>query len=142
MSVLNLARIIVYRFHEKGLAIFLLDPDLESNDGKNQFPAGKLNDDAHNLLSQAIEIETENEKGGKIKSLALEGEWHDIPSIRSLIKQDVKLVKSKIKEIIPESEQGGFIAFKETFKKLLPEEYKAVKELKEILVDRNLTKYI
>lgn len=143
MSVFDLARVIIYRFHEKGLEIFLLDPDGTSSDSDIwKLPQGSLTELSSDL-SEAIDLEPHtNESGEAIRTLALEGEWHDIPSIRKLIRHDVERVKSKLKEVVPESEKGGFYAVKGTFKKLMPEEYKAVKELKEILIDRNLTKYI
>jgi hypothetical protein len=49
----------------------------------------------------------------------------------------VKLVKSMVKEMIPGIEKGAFFVFKEGVKKVLPSEYNALKELKDILVDRN-----
>ena len=78
-----------------------------------------------------------DEKGQKIKTLAIEGDWHDIPSIRGMLKHDIKLFKSIVKENLPGSEKGAYFAVKEAFKKVLPHEYKAMKELREILFDRN-----
>lgn len=80
--------------------------------------------------------------GNMVQTFAIEGDWHDIPSIRGLIRHDVKLVKDKIKNMVPDLEQGTFFAVKEAFKKVMPDEYSALKELKEILIDRNLAKYI
>ena len=80
---------------------------------------------------------TEDEHGRTIKTLAIEGDWHDIPSIRGMLKHDVKLVKAIVKENLPGSEKGAYLAVKEAFKKVLPHEYKALKELKEVLFDRN-----
>lgn len=140
MSVFDLARVIVYRFHEKGLEIFLLETGKDRNQKDLTVPEGLL-DPTH--IDEAIGLEPMvNADGVPVKTYAVEGDWHDIPSIRGLIKDDVRLVKNKIKEVLPESQKGGYYAVKESFKKLLPEEYKAVKELKEILIDRNLTKYI
>lgn len=142
MSVLDLARIIIYRFHEKGLEIFLLDDYIDDQE-LSKLPIGFLDKEDAFDGDHTINLDTQFLKDGKkIKAYAIEGEWHDIPSVRKLIKSDVKLVKHKIKEVLPESEKGGYYAVKEAFKKLMPEEYKAVKELKDILTDRNLTKYI
>jgi predicted NUDIX family NTP pyrophosphohydrolase len=79
-----------------------------------------------------------DEEGNLIQTYAIEGDWHDIPSIRGLLKYDIRLLKSKIKEAFPELEEGGFFAIKEALKKVLPNEYAALKELKEILWDRNV----
>ncbi|MFT4534567.1 MAG: putative NUDIX family NTP pyrophosphohydrolase [Saprospiraceae bacterium] len=143
MSVLDTARIIIYRFHEKGLEIFLVNSDLENDPDIWKLPNSEFQS-GHNISKlESIQLEpVMNQDGIIIKTLAVEGEWHDIPSIRGMLLHDVKLVKSKIKEVAPEMEKGGFFAVKEAFKKVMPEEYKALKELKSILRDRNLTKYI
>ena len=80
---------------------------------------------------------TEDEDGRSVRTLAIEGDWHDIPSIRGMLKHDVRLVKSIVRENLPGSEKGGYFAIKEAFKKVMPQEYKALKELREILFDRN-----
>ncbi|MBK8280947.1 MAG: hypothetical protein IPK94_12740 [Saprospiraceae bacterium] len=74
----------------------------------------------------------------QIKNLAIEADWHDMPSIRGLIKHDLKMVEGKIQEL----EHGTYVAAKEAFKKVLPHEYAVIKELKDILFDRNLIKNI
>jgi len=143
MGVLDQARLIIYRINKKGLEIFLV------NNGKEEWciPTGNFRAaNAQPYLLQedrCIHLDpVECGNGQKCQALAIEGEWHEIPSIRGIIKQDVKIVKNQIKQRIPELEQGTYFAVKEAFKKVLPEEYKALKELKEILIDRNQAKYI
>lgn len=143
MSVLDTARVIIYRFHEKGLEIFLVNSDLENDPDIWNLPKGNLHANSNNSEIDSIQLESqEDDKGRMVKTLAVEGEWHDIPSLRGMLKHDMKLVKSKLIEVAPEMEKGGFFAVKEAFKKVMPDEYKALKELKSILRDRNLTKYI
>lgn len=143
MSVLDTARVIIYRFHEKGLEIFLVNSDLENDPDIWKLPKGNLGSTNRTTAMDSIQLESqEDEKGRMVKTLAVEGEWHDIPSLRGMLKHDMKLVKSKLIEVAPEMEKGGFFAVKEAFKKVMPDEYKALKELKSILRDRNLTKYI
>lgn len=139
MSVLDLARVIIYRFHEKGLEIFLINNEMESDQDIWQIPQGLSNTIREKGLSNhIIDLEnTEDENGRSIKTLAIEGDWHDIPSIRGMLKHDVKLVKTIVKENLPGSEKGTYFAVKEAFKKVMPHEYKALKELKEVLFDRN-----
>lgn len=140
MSVLNLARVIVYRFHEKGLEIFLLNNEMTNDPDVWKLPQGSI---SRSEMYDSIDLEpTKDEQGREVRTYAIEGEWHDIPSIKGMIRHDIKRIKSKIIEVAPEAQKGGFFAVKETFKKLLPGEYEAVKELKSILRDRNLTKYI
>jgi len=81
-----------------------------------------------------IELETDS-----MPTFAIEADWHDIPSVRGIIKHDAKLVKKKIKTVLPGIEKRAYFTIKEAFKKVLPDEYKALKELKDILLDRNLT---
>ena len=143
MSVLDTARVIIYRFHEKGLEIFLVNSDLENDPDIWKLPKGNINVNSNKSYVDSIQLETqEDDKGHMVKTMAVEGEWHDIPSLRGMLKHDMKLVKSKLIEVAPEMEKGGFFAVKEAFKKVMPDEYKALKELKSILRDRNLTKYI
>jgi hypothetical protein len=136
MNVLDLARVIIYRFHEKGLEIFLIQNDMENDPEVWKIPEGALialQDKMSTIDLDAITMAD----GRMVKTLAIEGDWHDIPSIRGMLKHDVKIVKSIVKENLPGIEKGGFFAIKEAFKKVLPQEYKALKELKDILFDRN-----
>lgn len=139
MSVLDLARVVIYRFHEKGLEIFLINNEMDKDQDIWQIPQG-LSESIREKgnVKNIIDLDTtEDEHGRTIKTLAIEGDWHDIPSIRGMLKHDVKLVKAIVKENLPGSEKGAYFAVKEAFKKVLPHEYKALKELKEVLFDRN-----
>ena len=136
MSVLDLARVIIYRFHEKGLEIFLIQNDMENDPEVWKIPEG-ASVALHTKLN-AIDLDAVvTDDGRTVKTLAVEGDWHDIPSIRGMLKHDVKIVRSIVKENLPGIDKGGFFAIKEAFKKVLPQEYKALKELKDILFDRN-----
>jgi hypothetical protein len=138
MSVLDLARVIIYRFHEKGLEIFLINNEMEKDSDIWKLPEGLSNTLRNDGKLSVIDLESVvDDKGQKIKTLAIEGDWHDIPSIRGMLKHDIKLFKSIVKENLPGSEKGAYFAVKEAFKKVLPHEYKAMKELREILFDRN-----
>lgn len=141
MSVLDVARIIIYRFHEKGLEVFLINPDLDEDPEVWKTPQALKNEVQlayANGASGVIALDPVKSPGGELTNfLAIEGDWHDIPSIRGIIKHDVKRVKNKIKEVVPGIEKGSFVAVKEAFKKVMPDEYNALKELKDILVDRN-----
>ena len=140
MNVFDQVRVVVYRINKRGLEIFL------SNEEDNwQIPKGNIQKTPVHLLSEDSLIELEpfqNVDGNMQRALAVEGDWHDIPSIRGIIKQDVRIVKDQIKKNIPGLEQGTFVAVKEAFKKVMPEEYACLKELKDIIIDRNQAKYI
>ena len=53
-----------------------------------------------------------------------------------MVYEDAVHLKEKLKEM----EKGTFFVLKEAFKKVLPHQYQFLKELKEILVDRNSTR--
>ena len=142
MNVFDQVRVVVYRINKKGLEIFL-----EVDQDQWQLPKGNVQKNSPQLLSQnnLIELDPVNQEDGNIqRTLAVEGDWHDIPSIRSIIKQDVQIVKDEIKDRIPglERGKGTFVSVKEAVKKVMPEEYAYLKELKDIIIDRNQAKYI
>ena len=144
MSILNKVRIVVYRFHERGLEIFLLNADLKSNPSIWKLPKALVQDVQHLQDSQeVIEIvHREDEKEEGVRTIAIEADWHDIPSIRGLLRNDVKIAKELVKDALPGVEKGAYFAIKEVMKKSMPAQYRSLKELKEILIDRNLLRYL
>ena len=142
MNVFDTIRVVVYRFHEKGLEIFLVNTGLEEENWRIPFSdIAKYPEKSLEIGDKIIAFESEQEpNGSKSITCAIEGDWHDIPSIRKLIKEDLKLVSSKIDKAVPELEQGTYFAVKEAFKKVMPNEYKVLHELKDILLHRNMVK--
>ena len=144
MSVLDCARLIIYRINKKGLEIFLVQG--EGDQAKDwQIPQGNLKSGhADNLTAtdRMIHLDPIEDGNGLHRAMAIECDWHEIPSVRAMIKEDVRIVKDQIKQRIPELEQGTFFAVKEAFKKVLPHEYAMLKELKDVVSDRNQAKYI
>lgn len=136
MTVLDQVRFVIYRFHEKGLEVLLINNKMEQDPEVWKIPAASLkkefNSESFILLDEHVA-----EDGRSIKTIAIEADWHEIPSIRGMIKHDVNRVKSKIKRVLPDLEHGSYFVAKEAFKKVLPNEYKTLKELKDILLDRN-----
>jgi predicted NUDIX family NTP pyrophosphohydrolase len=144
MSVLDCARLVIYRINQKGLEIFLVQGE-EKNNKNWQIPLGNLSINHADDLTAAermIHLDPITNGNELHRGMAIECDWHEIPSVRAMIKQDVKIVKDQIKQRIPELEQGTFFAVKEAFKKVLPHEYAMLKELKDVLTDRNQAKYI
>lgn len=135
MSVLDQVRLVVYRIHEKGLEVLMPDEQTCLFGGSHEL----LDANKHNAICLEDCVD---ENGDAIRIMAVEGDYHDIPSIRKLIRSDVELVKDKLREIVPEIENGVYVAVKEAFKNTLPHEYAALKELKDIIVDRNLVQNI
>jgi hypothetical protein len=123
MTVRNTLRLIVYRIHEKGLEVLLSKTQgsdaywilLNKKENLEQW-AGKS-------MSHSL-IELNGPDGKEIQAIAIEADWHELPKVRELL------------------EDSGYVAVKEAFKKMLPQEYAFLKELKEILLDRNTVKNI
>jgi len=138
MKVLDQVRIVIYRFHEAGLEVFLINPELHEDKQIWRLPEGADTQILNENQYKVIELDdTLDQQGSPVKNYAIEADWHEIPSIRGIIKHDVKRLKNKVKEVLPCLEQGSYVAVKEAIKKTMPQEYKALKELKDILTDRN-----
>lgn len=141
MSISNKINLIIYRIRERGLEVFLLSHD---KDRDLKIPQGKLEDSRHESLfreDRLIELDPVKKEDGHLEeAYAVEGDWHDIPSLKGLLKEDLYFVKDKIEEILPEVEEGTFVAVKEALRKALPHQYAFLKELKEIITDRNSVK--
>ncbi len=143
MSVFDSVRVVVYRFHEKGLEIFLVNSGLEEENWRIPFSnIAKYSADEVDMGYRFIALENDVQPDGTTSlACAIEGDWHDIPSIRKLIKEDLKLVSSKIDMMDKMAlEKGTFFAIKEAVKKVMPNEYKLLHELKDILMHRNIVK--
>ncbi len=139
MHVLDRARLLIYRIHEKGLEVFLVKTGFDEDQWRIPFeeiakyPGGM---DTGNLIS----LEPIEEADGSVTgTLAMEGDWHDIPSLRKLVKGDVRIVASKVKFI---ADHGAYFAMKEALKKVMPNEYAVLHELKDILAARNMLQNI
>lgn len=137
MSVFDSVRLLIYRVHEKGLEIFLINQDEDNW----EMPEGWLEDNVEE--HELIELDPVKEEDGQVKrAVAIEGDWHDIPSIRKLIKRDVSYLKDKIKSMLPEQAKGSFVSVKDAYGKVVPHDSHFISELKEIISEKNLTKYI
>ncbi len=77
-----------------------------------------------------------HDSGDLENAVAVEGDWHEIPSLKSMLNEDAQYLKDKLKDM----EKGTYFAVKEAVKKVMPHQYKFLKELKDILIDRNSVK--
>jgi hypothetical protein len=144
MNVCDKIRLVVYRFHEKSLEIFLVNTGFDEEHWRIPFA-----DIAKYPVEEApdgtryITLEAQDQPDGKVSlNYAIEGDWHDIPSIRKLVVEDVKLLSGKFDKIAGELETGSFHTIKEAFKKVMPNEYKVLHDLKDIILSRNMLKNI
>ncbi len=138
MHFLKKANLIIYRFREKGLEVFLVN---SAKEGENwEIPQGEFNGRRSSSLrdeDRLIELDpVKQESGDTEEAWAVEGDWHEIPSLKGMLYEDAQQLKDELAGM----EKGTFFVLKEAFKKVLPHQYQFLKELKEILVDRNSTR--
>lgn len=141
MNISEKANLIIYRIREKGLEVFLVNKDKENNE-EWDMPQGKLLEEKPLQLmkeERMIELDPVEQADGQTEqAVAVEGDWHDIPSLKGILYQDMLEMKDKIMEM----EKGTFFVLKEAFKKVLPHQYEFLKELKDIITDRNSVRNI
>ncbi len=134
MSLFDKANLLIYRLGKRGLEVFLLPKD---RDDLHAFPQSE----SFNLMktNDLIELEPLSDDAVDVKrAYAVEAEWHEIPSLKSLIKKDLQSTAEKIIDFIPSDDQlGSFVTIKDAFKKVLPSQYAYLKELKDIIKERN-----
>ena len=139
MSLSKKLNLVIYRFREKGLEIFLVN-DKEKDTEQWNLPCGDCGErpiEQNSLRDELIELDPVlQESGEQEEAWAVEGDWHDIPSLKSMLFEDALYLKDKVKEM----DKGTFVRVKEALKKVMPHQYKFLKELKEILTDRNSVK--
>lgn len=144
MNVCDKIRLVVYRFHEKSLEIFLVNTGFEEEHWRIPFEEiAKYSIEETPDGPNIITLEARDEADGPVTlNYAIEGDYHDIPSIRKLVKEDVKLLSGKFDKIAGELENGSFHTLKEAFKKVMPNEYKVLHDLKDIILSRQMLKNI
>ena len=95
MDLQKSANLFIYRIREKGLEIFL------KNDGEQwelpQHPVAKEKAVALEADDRLIALDPVEADGSLEDGIAMEGDWHDIPSLKSLLIQDVKFMKNEVK---------------------------------------------
>lgn len=125
MSIRKQASLIIYRFKERGLEIFMLN---KSNDWG--LPEGEMETilpEDHGL----IELDPSDNKD---EALAMEADWHEIPSLKAMLYKDATILKEKLKEV----EGGTYLTIRDALERnLSPAQFQFLKELKDVLVDRN-----
>ncbi len=137
MDISKKIHLIIYRFREKGLEVFLLN----STDNQWELPTESKEDLPGRIRfldeDKLIELDPIAMEGGnKDEAWAIEGDWHEIPSLKAMLYEDAKSLGEKLDDL----ETGSYVRVKEAFKRVLPQQYKFLKELKDILIDRNSVK--
>ncbi|MFN0174087.1 MAG: hypothetical protein ACKVU0_05515 [Saprospiraceae bacterium] len=135
--------VIIYRVRENGLEVFLVN---QESDGSLTAPFAS-DAPADRLSAYCIELDPVADANGDTrKAIAIEADWHEIPSLRALVYEDYRVAKEKarlhLKHLVDDLEKGTYVAVKEAFKRVLPQQYAFLKELKEIIADKNQAKSI
>lgn len=135
--------VIIYRVRENGLEVFLVNKE---SDGSLSAPfTGEAAQEQ--FAAHCIELEPVADANGDTrKAVAIEADWHEIPSLRALVYEDFRVAKEKarmhLKLLVVDFEKGTYVAVKEAIKRVLPQQYAFLKELKEIIADKNQAKSI
>lgn len=126
MSILGLrkqARLIFYRFQERGLEVFLLNKSDEWG-----LPGGDVDVSASDDL---LELEPNEDRQ---EAVAVEADWHEIPSLKQMLLEEGQEVAERIREL----EGGSFVSIKEALKsRLKPNQVAFLRELRDVMTDRN-----
>lgn len=147
MSAHKQVDVLIYRVRETGLEVFLIHPEAGA-EGLAALSAPSTSEyTPDQLSSRFIELEPVVDANGDARNaIAIEADWHEIPSLRALIYEDYRVAKEKaklhLKNFVPNLDKGAYVAVKEAFKRVMPEQYAFLKELKDIIADKNQTKYI
>jgi predicted NUDIX family NTP pyrophosphohydrolase len=140
MNVPEKTNLIIYRVRDNGLEVFMVRPEQGQEWEIPSTVVEQIMEDAERV----IQLDPVEYEGGILEqAYAIEGDWHDIPSLKAILKEDVKYMTNTLMQMVPDvMEKGTFFAVKEAFKKVLPHQYEMLKELKDILIDRNSTRNI
>ncbi|HLP93542.1 MAG TPA: hypothetical protein VK168_05875 [Saprospiraceae bacterium] len=135
--------VIIYRVRESGLEVFLVE---QGEEGSLSAPFSNPNA-SERLTAHCIELDPVADANGETrKAIAIEADWHEIPSLRALVYEDYRVAKEKaklhLKHLADDFEKGTYVAVKEAFKRVLPAQYAFLKELKDIIADKNQAKSV
>lgn len=126
------AHLIIYRIKQRGLEVFLVNHDIEGDEW--HLPEAPVK----SMKAEAIELDVVEKEGEQHAAYAIEGDWHDIPSLKSLIKQDFLFVADKVFDEL--EKHGSYFAVKDAIKRVMPQQYVFLKELREIISEKNSLK--
>jgi|GEM_PF-444094 len=151
MTIQTETGVLVYRFKENRLEVFLVPNNANQVEGKQEgwfIPKSALrieNDEiriAVPLDDAAIQLEPIQLENGDIENVfAVEGELGGSNELQGFRDIQFKSIAGK-SYFFPNVKSGTFFDVKEALKKVLPGQYEMLKELHEVLAARNLLKYI
>lgn len=120
---------------EKGLEILLIKDEGDPKGHKWSLPNGFVQPEE--IQEDFIQLDDSAGLNSDLQMVALEKDEKDLPSLRSLLLNDVHYVTKRLKDYLVEYDEATYVSIKEAVKRVLPEEYAKLKELKDILADKN-----
>lgn len=136
MSVKDLAKVVIYRMAEKGLEILLIKDEGDPKGQTWSLPNGFVQPST--MKEEMIQLEEPLQDSPEYsKTIAIEKEEKDLPSLRAMLMNDVKYVHQRLKDYMTEFDEAHYVSIKDAVKRVLPHEYAKLKELKDILSDKN-----
>ena len=124
MGIRKKASLIIYRFRERGLEVFLTQDSDEW-----ALPGGTLATDP--VEQEVIELEPGADRS---EAVAVEADWHEIPSLKQMLYQESAELAEKMKDL----DRGSFVTIKDALKKhLAPSQVEFLRELRDVITDRN-----
>lgn len=152
------AGLLMYRYGKQGLEIFLVNDASTQAEEKECWciPNGKVNVDENSFHAAKREFERETGiepdivefidlncvecQDGKVKAYAFEdSDVSDLPFNKILTTESPLRLRRKHKMLV---EKGTWFCTKEAVKKVFPSEVELIKELRDVLTDRNQAGYI
>jgi len=137
MSVKKLAKVIIYRMAEKGLEILLIKDEGDPKGHKWSLPNGFVQPEEIQEDFIQLDEPAAGDTDTDVQTVALEKDEKDLPSLRSLLLNDVHYVTKRLKDYLVEYDEATYVSIKEAVKRVLPDEYAKLKELKDIIADKN-----
>jgi len=152
------AGLLMYRYGKQGVEVFLVNepttPTTENNAWR--IPNGKVNIDENSFraaqrefmretgvepeIEEFIDLDCVECQDGKVKAYAFEeNSVADLPFNKILTTESPLRLRRKHKMLV---EKGAWFCAKEAAKKVFPGEVELIKELIEVLADRNQARYI
>lgn len=123
MGLRKKASLIIYRFRERGLEVFMTKQSDEWG-----LPGGDLSAQPE---GDFLHLEPGEDRS---EAVAVEGDWHEIPSLKEMLYQESAEFAEKIKDM----EEGSFVTIKEALKShLSPSKVQFLRELRDVITDRN-----
>jgi hypothetical protein len=123
LSLRKQARLIIYRFRERGLEVFMTKQSDEWG-----LPGGDVSMDTE---QEMIELEPGDNQESAI---AVEGDWHEIPSLKEMLYEESAEFAERVKDL----EKGSFVTIKDALKNhLSPNQVQYLRELRDVITDRN-----